>query len=150
MTSGDLFPSAGDGSEGSDEPQRLATPDLEDAGEILQRWGWERDLRLSKYAYIYIFILTYFNIYICIYMCVLWVSNIYIYILYGFQRPNYMGLKWFEPSWFSKVIPNMVLKEPPFGVSTSQTCVVVVNLGWWSILCINYGFWLVRMVNLGQ
>jgi hypothetical protein len=40
MTSGDLFPSAGDGSEGSDEPQRLATPDLEDAGEILQRRGW--------------------------------------------------------------------------------------------------------------
>ena len=87
MTSGDLFPSAGDGSEGSDEPQRLATPDLEDAGEILQRWGWERDLRLSKYAYIYIFILTYFNIYICIYMCVLWVSNIYIYYM-GFKDPT--------------------------------------------------------------
>lgn len=76
MTPGDLFPSAGDGSEGSDEPQRLATPDLEDAGEILQRWGWGKGsstIQICIYIYIYNF-----NIYIDIR------THTYIYVM-GFK-----------------------------------------------------------------
>ena len=92
MTPGDLFPSAGDGSEGSDEPQRLATPDLEDAGEILQRWGWGKGsstIQICIYIYIYLDTHTHMHTHTHIYIYMLWVSKIYNYIYYiGFKDPT--------------------------------------------------------------
>ena len=89
MTPRDPSPIAGNGSEGSDEPQRLATPDLEDA-----QWWNVAALGLRKS-----------------------VGETPTIRIGGSQSSKYMGLKWFESSWISKMIPKMALKQPQMGVN---------------------------------